>query len=519
MIGSSRRARERRRLVRGLEGLRERAGIERGARERQEHARPLRIVGVRQRHRTIEVRHGGLGVQSLRPFSGERQEADGLWGDRALELVLTGGARQIHGRHRVVREDLRHVVHSVARLLLDPRDRGGVLGRPRCTGDLAVGHVADQDVGEGELLFTLERGAGDRRDQVPRCELSKGRADVLLRSCGDGGHRAGPERAADDGGVGHRGLAVRRERVDPCRDHRVHRARELELGGRLRRHALPDQPCELAREQRVPADAVHDRVERSAEHRVGQPVREQHRDLISRERLQVDPDVVLAREEPREPRGELGPRRADHEQRGVQGSLVELAQERQERVVGPMEILEDDDARLRVGDEREVPAPRREQLTPVAGALGLDPHERRQALEEPRSIPRLGERPLQPLERDRGRVRVADARVGLHHLAERPEPDAVAVGEAAAVQHADALPAERRGHLRHQSRLPEARLAEDRRGAHRRLVARVLERSPEQLQLLGASGERSDVPSRVAGDGRSEARPGRARPDPASPST
>ena len=71
-----------------------------------------------------------------------------------------------------------------------------------------VGHVADQGVHEEELGLALDRGAahrahellGDQFDEAPRTAAGSLPAD--------GGHGAGPEAAADDGGVGEQRLAL-----------------------------------------------------------------------------------------------------------------------------------------------------------------------------------------------------------------------------------------------------------------------------------------------------------------------
>ena len=90
------------------------------------------------------------------------------------------------------------------------------------------------------------------------------------------------------------------------------------------------------------------------------------------------------------------------------------------------------------------------------------------------------------------RVRLEDPRVGLDDLAERPESDAVAVGEAAALPPVHQLGAvvHPGTELREQASLADARLAGDRDELDLRLAEHALERVLQQAQLTVAADER-----------------------------
>ena len=65
---------------------------------------------------------------------------------------------------------------------------------------------------------------------------------------------------------------------------------------------------------------------------------------------------------------ELGTRGPDHEQRHRLGAVGQVLEEREHRVVGPVQVLEDEHGRALLGDVLEEPPPRGEQLV----ALGRD---------------------------------------------------------------------------------------------------------------------------------------------------
>ena len=124
------------------------------------------------------------------------------------------------------------------------------------------------------------------------------------------------------------------------------------------------------------------------------------------------------------PLEELRPRRPEDEQGARLGAVGEVLEEREHRLVGPVEVLEDEDGRALVGDVLEEPAPGRELLVALGRRAGLDPEQR----EEPLRGTTLARLALgQDLVELGGRrtpgVRLEDPGVGLDDLAERPERD------------------------------------------------------------------------------------------------
>ena len=114
------------------------------------------------------------------------------------------------------------------------------------------------------------------------------------------------------------------------------------------------------------------------------------------------------------------------------------------------------------------------------------------------------------------------ARLGLHDLAERPERDALAVGQAAPVSPGDEIGplVECRAELRDEAALPDPRLADDRDELHRRLALARGGTSPASSVRSCSrptNGVWASQPRclRRRGCGRRQpARPGSARPSP-----
>ena len=111
-----------------------------------------------------------------------------------------------------------------------------------------------------------------------------------------------------------------------------------------------------------------------------------------------------------------------------------------------MDVLHDDDERSLLGETLEEAAPGGERLVPAIAAelrFAGEAEEREEVRLDPRLVARAGERVLDGLV-DLGRdlvrrVLLEDAGLRLDDLAERPERDPVAVGEAAALAPGDEL--------------------------------------------------------------------------------
>ena len=131
---------------------------------------------------------------------------------------------------------------------------------------------------------------------------------------------------------------------------------------------------------------------------------------------------------------ELGPGGAHHEQRDADDLVDQLIDEVEQPVVGPVEIVEDEDRDVSLGERLEEPPPGGHALAGDLVALAAgEADERPQVTIDPRPLGGIVEerRGLPPellLRLDR-RVGLQDAGLRLHHLAERPVRDAAAVGQ------------------------------------------------------------------------------------------
>ena len=224
--------------------------------------------------------------------------------------------------------------------------------------------------------------------------------------------------------------------------------------------------------------------------------------LVGERRERERRGVQLAAAPARPALEELGPRRRDDEQRYVGHPVDELVEEVEEALVGPVDVLDDDDERALLGETLEEAAPGGERLVPaIASQLRFagEAEEREEMCLDPRLVAGSGERVLHglvDLRRDLlGRVLLEDASLRLDDLAERPQRDPVAVGEAATLAPGDEL---RVGvddsmELVDEAALADAGDADQREELRRALVPRPLEGIPDdaELALRPTSSERA----------------------------
>ena len=199
--------------------------------------------------------------------------------------------------------------------------------------------------------------------------------------------------------------------------------------------AVAQHPHELLRVQRVPAGPLEQQLLRlGRQHRLLQQRGHELRGVRVGERREVDRRVVA---EPRAPGGvrlvQLGPGGADDEQRDALRPVGEVLEEREQRRVGPVDVLDDQHERSPLRDRLQEPAPGGEQLLLRRRLARVDPEQRQQPRPQPRPVVGLGQHRLQLRGRDLGRVGLEDPGVRLHDLAQRPERDPVPVGQAAAL--------------------------------------------------------------------------------------
>jgi hypothetical protein len=182
-----------------------------------------------------------------------------------------------------------------------------------------------------------------------------------------------------------------------------------------------------------------------------------------------------------------------------------MLEEREQRRIRPVQVLEHEHRRPLRRDGFAEPAPGCERLF-LGSGLGRRPHERRKACQEPGSLGIvLGDRLLELGGSLRGRVRLEDAALGLHDLAQRPERDPVAVGKAASLPPArqPRLGVDVGEQFGAEPALPHARLADHRHELAGALLRRAFERADQQRLLeLAPDERRRERPGHVGAETR-----------------
>ncbi len=200
----------------------------------------------------------------------------------------------------------------------------------------------------------------------------------------------------------------------------------------------------------------------------------------------VDPvDVVQAARERRVALEQLRTSRRDDEQWDPLRPVRKVFEKREHGVVGPMDVLEDEDRRMGLGDLLQEGPPRREELVAFGGRADVDADERSKALAKPVAIGPRRHRVIDLGARNSRIVRLEDARLGLHDLAERPERNAVTVWQAATLApRQTGLAGLRVGEeLGDDPGLPDARLADDGHELNRVRGHALVEQALEQGQV------------------------------------
>ena len=331
-----------------------------------------------------------------------------------------------------------------------------------------------------------QRRARLEDNQVPQLEVFEGRVDALaIREVLD---RAGPERAADDRRALQSRLRLRVEPVDARGDQRLKRVRDP--GRSLLFAELGDRDHDLLEEERV---ALGFRQQRASGLRRELFVPAESVDQLlavgSAERLELDRRRADAPSAPaRAHVQQLRPGETDDEERSVAHPLGHMLDQLEERIFGPMDVLEDEDERLRLRHELRPLARRPRDLLLAALAVnGLEDA----GGQADQLGNRLGGAALaELLDRDVDRVVVGDVRGALDHLGKRPVRDALAVGQAAALEDGGAL--ERAEEFVREAALPHAGLPVDREEVRAPVTHRPRVGVLEQLELVVASDERRD---------------------------
>ena len=248
--------------------------------------------------------------------------------------------------------------------------------------------------------------------------------------------------------------------------------------------------------------------------------RASRRDLA--EQLAEEPGRVLVRE-----RGERDRRAApagasfqqlracgaDDQERQLVGATGQELDEVEQRVVGPVDVLEDQDRRVITGQGLEEPAPGLEGLPASAvqarRRVSLQADQRAQVLGHPGAVALVGHQRVDGLGELRPRhvdaVGLEDAGLGLDHLAERPERDALAVGERApaAIRQAARAAPPRGPPARSTSRvlpIPGSPISDT--SCVRRLGAGAVQLRHQQAPLAVTPDEAQALGPRLLGHGR-----------------
>ncbi len=234
--------------------------------------------------------------------------------------------------------------------------------------------------------------------------------------------------------------------------------------------------------------------------------------LLGRQRIECDRGVVATSAPPRGAgRGQVRPRRTDEEHRSHH-TLRRFVEQVQQRRIGPVDVLHDDDERRLGGERREERPPARMDLLPdlarfhrleVELRIG-DVHRERECRGRPPGIgghvlgQQLATRLADLLERELGRVRVQDSRVAFEDLRERPVRDPLAVREAPSSNHGGAVSLRPQEELRGETALPHTGVAVDRDEVRPALGRRSPEHRQEQRELLVTTDHRGVKPRHPA---------------------
>ena len=259
------------------------------------------------------------------------------------------GREQIGDRPRrvarlrpVVREQPSEVGPVREPVLEVARDRavefppGGARHRP-------VRAVADQYVLEAVLDVVGDVALGVPDDQPAVLERIQ-RIDHPVRRH-HGGEHVAPEGVPDHRGVEQHRPRTRRERVDPRSDRREHRRGQF-----LWPSLVGDRGRELLEEQRVPFAGGHDAVDRRRGHLREQCRRHGH-GLARRERLERQGGLADHAAPPRATGlEELESREREEHHPRVSHVRDEVVDQIEERRVGPVHVLEDDEDRVSLGE-------------------------------------------------------------------------------------------------------------------------------------------------------------------------
>ena len=224
-----------------------------------------------------------------------------------------------------------------------------VLGAARLR-QAAVGDLLDQHVLEPVRRLAGDRRAGLARDEVAQQQVVEHVFElvgvVLGREVVD---RAGPEHTPDHGAALQNHLLARRQPVDARADQSLQRIGDAvaAVPALLQQHAdglLDEEWIAFGLVEQPRLDLPRDIVLR--EECVGQLLA-----LLTRERLELDGGGAHAAAAPAGPHVEqLGTREAEDQERALAHPLREVVDQLEQGLFRPVDVLEDHDQRLDVGE-------------------------------------------------------------------------------------------------------------------------------------------------------------------------
>ena len=281
-----------------------------------------------------------------------------------------------------------------------------------------VGDVADESVPEAEAVLARRR-RGVRPDQLLADERKEVAADIAAElgraEVGDDAER---ELLADDRGAFEDRPLIVLQPVQPLGQQRLDRRRDDHL-------AAAGECRELLHVERIALCRPEDAVARQVI-QLGAEPGEQRLRITLGQRLEDNQVGAFVRSRPLGPPLEqLRPRRADQQHRRSLDPAQQVLDEVEERRLGAVDVLEDEHDWLLGGERLEQAPGGPEELVDRPGRVA---RERAKPFGDGLTVFGAGERAVQAVVAERAQ-----------NLDERPEGDAVAVGEAAARQHAGAV--------------------------------------------------------------------------------
>ena len=259
--------------------------------------------------------------------------------------------------------------------------------------DLLVRNVADERMSKDVLVLACDRAPAISRHEL----LSRKRVQSAFERPALATEGSQPEDSPDHGCVLEQRLLLGRQRVEPGGDDALHGLREHDLA-----RARDEHPSELLGIERVASGVLEQpRLQVGVERRTAEERMQEPSGLFVGERRQQDRRRVHLSAAPTRPPGEeLGASGREHQDRDAARPLDQVVHEVEEHVVGPVQVLEDENERSLVGDRLEQAAPGGKRLVaPVAcpRIVGLEPDERAYIALDPAGVGRIVDEPLHGL--------------------------------------------------------------------------------------------------------------------------